>query len=426
MKISIVGAGYVGLCTAVAFASRGHDVTCVDVDESKVNAINSGVMPLYEEGLDEALIHTRKKNLIRAESSIKNTPTADFIFIAVGTPSKHDGDIDLRYVENAAADVAAKIGTYTVVVVKSTVLPETTEKVVIPIIEKHSRKRAGTDFGVCMNPEFLREGRALEDFINPDRIVIGEYDKRSGDRLAELYSGFNTPIIRTNIKTAEMIKYASNAFLATKISFVNEIGNLCKKLGIDVYDVTNAMGLDKRIAPHFLQAGVGFGGSCFRKDVEALTHKSKSVNNEARVLSAVLDVNALQPMKIIDMLGQKLGDFNKKRVAILGLAFKDNTDDVRDSPSISIIRNLVDQGADIVCYDPKAENNMKKLFPQIAYAESAVDAIKNADACLVLTAWKEFGKLKDQDFDSMRQRIIIEGRRVLDRTKVRDFEGVCW
>ena len=402
------------------------DLTCVDVDESKVNAINSGVMPLYEEGLDEALIHTRKKNLIRAESSIKNTPTADFIFIAVGTPSKHDGDIDLRYVENAAADVAAKIGTYTVVVVKSTVLPETTEKVVIPIIEKHSRKRAGTDFGVCMNPEFLREGRALEDFINPDRIVIGEYDKRSGDRLAELYSGFNAPIIRTNIKTAEMIKYASNAFLATKISFVNEIGNLCKKLGIDVYDVTNAMGLDKRIAPHFLQAGGGVCGSCFRKDVEALTHKSKSVNNEARVLSAVLDVNALQPMKIIDMLGQKLGDFNKKRVAILGLAFKDNTDDVRDSPSISIIRNLVDQGADIVCYDPKAENNMKKLFPQIAYAESAVDAIKNADACLVLTAWKEFGKLKDQDFDSMRQRIIIEGRRVLDRTKVRDFEGVCW
>ena len=427
MKIIVVGSGYVGLCTAVGFANLGHDVVCVDIDHEKVRKINNGETPIYEDGLEGMLSQALQKNKLHATTDIDSIKEMDFIFIAVGTPSKEDGDIDLKYIKSASADIANFIRdkNYCTVVVKSTVLPETTEKTVLPILEK-SGKKAGKDFGLCMNPEFLREGKALEDFFNPDRIVIGEYDKKSGDELVKLYSSFNAPLIRTNLKTAELIKYASNAFLATKITFINEIGNMCKNLGIDAYDVADGMGLDKRIGKHFLQAGIGFGGSCFRKDVEALLAKSKEVKSESKILSTILDINKDQPLKIIHLLKKRLPDLEGKTIAVLGLAFKEGTDDIRDAPSIVIISELLKHNCKINSYDPKASNNMRKLYPDINYCRSASDALNESDACLILTGWDEFKKLSYKDFNNMNSKIIIEGRKVLDRNLVTGFEGVSW
>lgn len=423
MKIAIVGSGYVGLCTAAGFASLCHDVTCIDVDKGKIEMINAGKAPIYEEGLDELLRKSIGKTL-KASTNLTGSP--DFIFIAVGTPSKEDGSINLGYIRQAAEDTGNFIKGvgYCVVVVKSTVLPGTTE-LVAGIIERISGKKAGRDFGVCMNPEFLREGQAMEDFFKPDRIVIGQIDKKSGDMLEQLYQNFSSKIIRTDLKTAELIKYASNAFLATKISFINEIGNICKQLGIDAYDVAEGMGLDKRISMHFLQAGVGFGGSCFGKDVSALLHMSKLACAESKILGTILEVNKEQPLRMISLLESKM-EVSGKTVAILGLAFKEDTDDVRDAPSIIIIRKLLEIGCKLRCYDPKGAENMKKIFPNISYFDSAKDALRGVDACLILTGWKEFTKLRDEDFDVMRDKVVIEGRKILDRNKVTLAEGVCW
>ena len=424
MKIAIIGSGYVGLCTAVGFASLGHEVVCIDIDKEKVNKINAGMAPIYEEGLEELLQKSIDKKLIHAVCDTIDVGQLDFIFIAVGTPSK-DGHIDLKYIKEASETARKLIDTrsnFCTVVVKSTVLPEVTKKTIVPILEK-SGKKAGKDFGVCMNPEFLREGRAIQDFFEPDRIVIGEFDKRSGDNLEKLYSNFGSPKIRTNLKTAEIIKYASNAFLATKISFINDIGNLCKKLGIDVYDVAEGMGMDKRIGKHFLQAGIGFGGSCFRKDVEALISKFAETGLDAKMVSAALAVNAGQPLRIVSLLREKM-DVNGKTLAILGLAFKDGTNDVRDAPSIAIISELLKYGCILNCYDPKANEDMKKIFPDLKYFDSARDALRGSDACLLLTEWDEFKKLNEEDFNIMRNKLIIEGRRLLGKNNY--SEGVCW
>lgn len=428
MKISIVGSGYVGLCTAVGFASLGHDVTCVDIDKNKIDKINRGEAPIYEEGLNKLLKKAVKSKKLSATNNLTNADKPDFIFIAVGTPSNADGSINLSYIERASSDIGHFLknqNKYAVVVVKSTVLPGTAEQIVIPAIEKASGKKAGKDFGVCVNPEFLREGRALEDFFKPDRIVIGQQDKKAGDRLRALYRNFKCPVKVTDIKTAELIKYASNAFLATKISFINEIGNMCKPLGIDVNEVAEGMGLDKRISPHFLQAGIGFGGSCFGKDVSALLEKSEEQNSGSRILETVLEVNEAQPLRIVSLLESRI-KLGKKTIAILGLAFKEDTDDIRDAPSIPIIKKLLEAGCKLNCYDPKATENMKKIFPDLNYCLSAKDALKSSDACLVLTGWDEFNSLTDKDFATMKNKIIIEGRRILDRKKVSNFDGVCW
>lgn len=426
MKIVIVGSGYVGLCTAVGFVSLGNDVVCVDMDKEKVDSINKGRATIYEENLDEMLNEAVRTNKLKAVTDIEETGHVDFIFIAVGTPSNKDGSIDLKYIKGAAEAVAGFIKNkgYSVIVVKSTVLPETTEKVIVPILEK-SGKAAGKDFGLCVNPEFLREGMALEDFLKPDRIVIGEYDKKSGDKLEELYANFKCPIKRTNLKTAELIKYASNAFLAAKISFINEIGNMCKKLDIDTYEVADGMGMDKRISPHFLQAGIGFGGSCFGKDVSALLRKSEDLDSKSQLLDTVLSVNARQPLRIVSLLKEKM-DIKNKTIAILGLAFKEGTDDIRDAPSIVIINELLKSGCNLNCYDPKAAENMGKIFPDINYSLSAKDSLKSADACLILTGWDEFKNLSDKDFNVMKNKIIIEGRKILDKNKITDVEGICW
>lgn len=423
MDISIIGTGYVGLCTGVGFALKENRVICVDIDREKVDAINNSIAPIYEKGLEEKLKEVLDKDLFEATTDLDHAiKKSDVTFIAVGTPSDERGSINLEQIESASKQIGEVLknkDSYHVVAVKSTVVPGTTEDVVMPNIG------LGDKVGFCMNPEFLREGFALEDFLNPDRIVIGEHDKKSGDILEELYKNFDAPILRMNIKTAELVKHASNAFLATKISFINEIGNICKKFDIDVYDVAKVMGYDKRISPHFLNAGVGFGGSCLPKDVAAIKNKANEMNENANLLESVIAINKKQKLKIVDLLKEKT-ELKGKKIAILGLAFKPGTDDVRDSVSIDVIRKLQEENADVHAYDPKATANMQKIFPNINYTDNIHEALENADACLILTDWDEFKSLTDNDFSKMNQKIIIEGRRTLDKEKVKDFEGLCW
>ncbi len=424
MKISVVGSGYVGLCTAVGLAMKGHDVTCIDTDRQKVEKINSGRAPFYEAGVEENLRKCISRKRIKASGDFSLIKNTDVTFICVGTPSRSDGNIDLKYIKSSSMAVGKAIRgkRYHLVVVKSTVVPGTTEGVVTPIIEKNSMKRVGS-FGICMNPEFLKEGFALKDFLEPDRIVIGEYDKKSGDILESIYSDFNAPILRTGIKSAELIKYAANAFLASKISLMNEIGNICKKLGIDAYEVARGIGYDKRVGNLFLNAGAGFGGSCFSKDMMALIDKSQRLGYEPAILKEVLNLNRMQRVRMVELLKKRLPKLAGKKIAVLGLAFKPGTDDIRDAVSTDVIRILIEEGCRVSCYDPEAMNNMKKIFPELGYAKSASDALTDADACLVLTEWDEFKSLRDKDFVVMKERIIIEGRKAL---KVSGVEGICW
>jgi len=304
MNISIIGTGYVGLVTAAGFSEKGHKVICVDVVKEKIDMINSGKSPIFEKGLEEVLRKNVGKS-ITATSDLKSAVMdSEVTFICVGTPSKADGSFDRTYVEKATEDTARALSGksgYHTVVFKSTLLPGTTSEKLIPILEKYSEKKAGNDFGVAANPEFLREGIALEDVINPDRIVIGGFDKRSSESLEKLYKDYRCPVIKTDITTAEMIKYSSNAFLATKISFINEIGNICKRKGVNVYDVARGMGLDHRIAPYFLNAGLGWGGSCFPKDLKAIIYEAKDIGYEPRLLDAALAVNKSLPGLLVDL-----------------------------------------------------------------------------------------------------------------------------
>jgi UDPglucose 6-dehydrogenase len=426
MNVSVVGTGYVGLCTGVGLALLGHKVVCVGRDPKKVEDVNSGKPLIYENGLEQSLKETKSnfKATTHLGYAVQNSGV---IFVAVGTPSKQDGSIDLSQIEEASKQIGECLAAekdYKVIVVKSTVLPETTEKIVVPLLEKYSRKKAGKHFGVCMNPEFLREGSALDDFLNPDRIVIGQLDKKSGDVVEQLYRKVRAPKLRTGLRTAEMIKYASNAFLATKISFINELGNICKKLNIDTFAVADGMGLDKRIGHHFLSAGCGFGGSCFGKDVSALIAKARQLGYDAKIMRATMDVNAEQPLIMHKMLKEKLGKLQGKKIVVLGLAFKPGTDDVRDAPSIRLIETLLKENAVVRAYDPKASANMKKIFPEIAYFGSYKDAMKNADACVIATDWNEFKNISKNDIRTMKGEIIIEGRRVLDNFIKK--EGICW
>lgn len=423
-----MGAGYVGLSTGLGFAKKGHSVLCFDVLKETVEKINRKEPTFYEPLIEDALKDAVSKRLLKATGDLdKAVLDSDITFVCVPTPSKKDGSIDTSYIKEVsiALGKAIKKKDYHLVVVKSTVLPETTENVVLPELKKHSGKKCGRDFGLCMNPEFLREGSALTDFIKPDRIVIGEFDKKSGDALETLYKDFGCPIIRTSIKTAEMIKYTSNAFLAAKVSFSNEIGNICKGLGIDVYDVMQGVGLDKRISPHFLNAGIGFGGSCFPKDVSAIISKANALGEPPVIMESVMQTNYKQPMRIIELLKTKT-PLKGKRICVLGLAFKPNTDDIREAPSLVIVGTLLKEGTTINAYDPKAMPRFREKYPQISYFKSAREALRGSEACLILTEWDEFKNLSESDFSLMRNKLIIEGRKVLDPKKVKGFEGVCW
>ncbi len=431
MKVSIIGSGYVGSVSAACFAELGHEVICIDVDEEKVKLINAGRAPIWEEGLDGLLGKHSQKSLIATSDYEYAVQNSDVSFICVGTPSGKDGSIDLSIVKAASASLGAAIGKkghYHVVVVKSTVVPETTEKVVLPILEEFSGKRAGRDFGVAMNPEFLREGKAVYDFMHPDKIVVGAIDERSGFAVAELYRRLDCTVTRTNPRTAEMIKYVNNSFLATKISFANEVGNICKQLGIDTYEVMDAVGTDLRIERRFLNCGAGFGGSCFPKDVRALIGKAKGMGYEPQLLDSVVAVNERQPLKMVELLQRRIGHVRGKRIAVLGLAFKNDTDDIRESRSIPVIAELLRLGADVAAYDPMASGNMRKVFGNITYCENSSEALAGADGCMIMTEWEEFGKL-DSEFEGMADRVVIDGRHMLrpDRLRTRiDYEGICW
>lgn len=422
--VSVIGAGYVGLCTAVGFSSRGFSVVASEVDQAKADKINLGKPPFHEPGLEEKLAASIQSGNLKClvNQTAKAVLETDITFVTVGTPSKPDGSIDLRYIEEAAGEIGVALkqkNTYHLTVVKSTVIPGTTQNVVKPLIERASSKTCGDHYGLCMNPEFLRQGSAFHDTVNADRLVIGSFDRKSGDLLENLYRDFYSsgmpPTIRTTLATAELIKYASNAMLATKISFINTIANVCEKIpGADVKVVASAIGLDKRIGPLFLDAGLGYGGSCFPKDVKALIACSKTLGCNAELLESVENVNHAQPLKAVELCRQQLGSVNGKKIAILGLAFKPDTDDMREARVIPLIEQLLKEEAEVVAYDPVAKETAKAVFGgKIRYATSAVDCIKKADCAIVVTEWPEFRKLSPEDYiKNMKQPVVIDGRRI--------------
>jgi UDPglucose 6-dehydrogenase len=427
-RISIIGAGYVGLSTAVGFASKGYKILIIEQDKQKVALINKGILPFYETGLEELLQEVVKKGSLRCvlncEETILNT---DVTFIAVGTPGLPDGSIDLQYIEKSACEIGESLrkkNKYHLIVIKSTVVPTTTNNVIKPAIEKHSGKQCGAGFGLCVNPEFLVEGAALHDTLNPDRIVIGEYDKKSGAILESLYNDFYgvniPPIIKTNPQNAELIKYANNAFLAMKISFINQIANLCQRIpNADVEVIAGAIGLDKRIGPLFLRAGLGWGGSCFPKDLKALLKSSKSLGASLPLTEATLFINEAQPLKAVQLAEGLLGGLRNKKIAILGLAFKPETDDMRNAVSIRIVEELMRRDAKIVAYDPAAKDTATKVFRnKLECCKSALECINGADCAIAVTEWPEFSKLEPEDFISrMRNPSLIDGRRIYDPKK---------
>ena len=427
-KISFLGMGYVGLCTAVCFANKGFRTIVSTKDPEKIKMVKKGVPPFYEpqlEGLLKKAIKT--KNLTAVIGRKQAILKTDISFITVGTPSQPDGSVDLRLVEEAAKEIGEtlkeKEGSH-LIVVKSTVPPGTTENLVKRNIEKQSGKTCGKHFQLCFNPEFLREGDAVYDTLNPDYIVIGEHDKKSGDILEQVYKQFygkNTPpIVRTNLPTAELVKYANNTFLATKISFINTFANVCEKVpGADVTKIAEAIGKDHRINPYFLNAGLGWGGSCFPKDLKAFIAFSKKLGYNPTLVQATAKANQDQIKFTIQKAKKELKTLKGKKIAILGLAFKPDTDDMREARSIKIINQLLEQGATVTAYDPVATSNAKKtLKERVGYASSAIECLKNTDCAILVTEWEEFKKLEPEDFtQNMRKPILIDGRRICNPEK---------
>jgi UDPglucose 6-dehydrogenase len=423
-KISVIGAGYVGLVTAASIAAIGIPSICVDIDENKVKKINRKESPIYEANLPE-LLEKLVPEKLSATTDIKSAVMkSSATFICVGTPSLIDGRIYL----DSMREVSKQIGIALkfkkekhLVIIKSTVVPETTEKIIIPTIEKFSKKKFGRDFGAVMNPEFLREGTAIMDFLSPDRIVLGSTDKRSVDAAKKIYAWADCPIVECTFKEAEMVKYASNSFLATKISFINEIGNICKKLGIDTNHVADAIGLDPRIGKSFLSSGIGFGGSCFPKDVNAIICKAAEKGYNPRLLRAVLDVNQEQPIHLLSILDKKGLLNSKTKAGILGLTFKAGTDDIRESPALEVIKGLMLRTVPICAYDPKGMDSAKKIFPGIDYKKTAQQVADESTIILILAEWAEFKKV------NFNGKMVIDGKNLLkEGERPRNYEGICW
>ena len=421
-RICVVGTGYVGLCTGLVFAEHGHEVTFVDVDEAKLAAVREGRAPFYEPGVDEMLrrVGARVRTTTRLAEGVK---ASEVTFLCVGTPQGKEGAIDLTYVRNASREVGQALRDAPrghVVVVKSTVVPGTARDVVLPEVQKASGLAPGADFHVVSNPEFLKEGTALEDALRPDRVVVGATEPEAARKVLSLYERLGGERVAVDPTTAEMIKYAANAFLAVKIAFSNEMANACERLGIDWYDVVRGIGPDPRIGPLFLRAGVGFGGSCFPKDVAAIAHRAKEAGAESGLLRAALENNETQPLVAVQMLREELGDLRGKRVALLGLAFKPDTDDVRETRALPILRALRDAGADVACHDPRALGTFAKLAPDAQLAKSVEDALRGADGAVVQTEWKEYQALAPSAFTSlMRSPVVVDGRRTFDPAAMR-------
>lgn len=394
MHIAVIGTGYVGLVTGVCFAEFGIDVTCVDKDTKKINLLKKGKVPFYEPGTEELLLRNLKAGRIHFTTNIADAVDSSLvIFIAVGTPPRGDGSANLQYVEDVAKEIAKHIKSYKVIVTKSTVPVGTGDKI-RQIISKNLKENI--DFDIVSNPEFLREGSGIEDFLRPNRIVVGASSHQAIAIMKDLYRPLyliETPFIITDIKTAELIKYASNAFLATKISYINEIANLCEAVGADIQVIAKAMGLDQRIGPKFLHAGAGFGGSCFPKDTLALLQIAKDKDVALGIIEAVVKANENQRERMIKKINDAMGSLKGKIICMLGLSFKPNTNDIRESPSIFIINSLLKANAKVKAYDPVAMDDAKRIFPKITYCKDTYDAVKGADAVVIVTEWNQFRNL---------------------------------
>ncbi len=447
VKITITGTGFVGLITAAVFADKGFSVVTLDIDQEKVDTVNKGETFFFEPHLPSLIqrVVLKKKTLTATTDIAESIKSSDVTFICVGTPSQEDGSCDLQYIEQSARDIGRAIkekNEYHLVIAKSTIVPGTTRNLIKKTIEEESGMKAGVGFGLCMSPEFLREGQSVHDTVYPDRIVIGEHDKKSGEILEGIFRFLYSEkadeytknweaiyskqvqcpeILRFSLETAECIKYANNSFLATKISFINEFANISERIeGVDINNIAKGIGLDFRINPRFLRAGAGFGGSCFPKDVRAIMKFAKDVDYEPKILKSVIDVNTHQAKRMVELAEEKLETLSGKVVCILGLSFKPETDDMRSAPSIKIVDQLLSKNAKIIAYDPKAMSEAKKeqwIGDKIIYANSIQDALKDSDICMLITEWAEFKSLEPKDFKSMKNPILIDGRRIYEPEK---------
>ncbi|MEA2098269.1 MAG: UDP-glucose/GDP-mannose dehydrogenase family protein [Patescibacteria group bacterium] len=424
-NITIIGTGYVGLVTGVCLAELGNKVTCIDIDKEKIEKLKKGAIPFYEPRLEEmALRNIEEQRLFFETDLIQAMQESEVIFVAVGTPAKENGEANLSYVEKAIKDIGDNLKKYAVVVIKSTVSPGTCRK-----IKKIIESRCASPFNLVSNPEFLREGSAVKDFMKPDRIIVGVENEKAEKIMRELYGPLDAPILITHFESSEMIKYASNAFLATKISFINEIANVCEIVGADVEEIAKGMGLDPRIGKEFLKAGIGYGGSCFPKDVQAL-HQSAGINGyNFCLLKAVIEVNSNQRKLVIKKTEKLLGNLKNKTISVCGLAFKAETDDIRESAAVEIIEFLLGKGVKIRAYDPIANENAKReLSEEIIFCDNFYEAIEGSNALLIATDWNEFKKV---DFEKIKELLkepnIIDGKNIYHPEKMRKmgFNYVC-
>lgn len=422
MRIAVVGTGYVGLVTGVSLSEIGHDVTCIDIDSVKVEKLKKGISPIYEPGLEELM----ERNIREGRLSFTTDYQVGFngkeiIYLAVGTPQAEDGSANLTYIESAAKAIAHNISQDAIVVTKSTV-PVGTNDFIQATINKELSLLLNVE--VISNPEFLREGSAVYDTFNGDRIILGTSSDRAASIMEEVYKPFGIPLYKTDIRSAEMIKYAANTFLATKISFINEIANLCEKVGANVDDVSVGMGLDQRIGNQFLQAGIGYGGSCFPKDTLALVNIADNVDYDLQIVKSAIEVNKKQQLKLIDKLNENIANLEGKKIALLGLSFKPNTDDMRDSPAIPIAHYLAEHGAIISAYDPIAVENAKKELPKtVDYQDTVENCLQGADAAIIVTNWDEIANSKTLEAvrKVMNQPLLLDGRNCFDVNFVENY-----
>ncbi|WP_049927622.1 UDP-glucose 6-dehydrogenase AglM [Halopiger goleimassiliensis] len=437
MNVSIVGSGYVGTTIAACLADLGHGVVNVEIDQEIVDAVNAGETPIHEPGLAERIAEHGGERL-RATTNYDAVLDTDVTFLCLPTPSADDGSLELGPMKagtESLGDALAATSEEHLVVVKSTVLPGTTEEVVGPLLEEASGTAVGDGLELAMNPEFLRMSTAVEDFLAPDKVVVGATSDEAAATLRELYAPIlegetepadGTPdLVETDVREAELIKYANNAFLASKVSLVNELGNVAKEYGADAYEVLEAVGLDDRISERFMRSGLGWGGSCFPKDVDALRAGAREQGYDPELLDAVVAVNDAQPRRLVDLLGEHV-DLEGARIAVLGLSFKPGTDDVRKSRALDVIEHLLERGADPVAYDPVAVENVRETYPdlEVAYADSAEDALDEAEGAVVATDWPAFD---DLSFEGMARRVVVDGRRIdVDADELEVYEGLTW
>ncbi|PCR91543.1 UDP-glucose 6-dehydrogenase AglM [Natrinema ejinorense] len=429
MNVSIVGSGYVGTTVAACLADLGHTVTNVEIDEDIVEAINAGEAPIHESGLAER-IAAHAGTTLRATTNYEDVRETDVTFLCLPTPQSEDGSLDLAIMQAGAESLGRALAEKDddhLVVVKSTVLPGTTEDVVGPILEAESGTEIGDGLELAMNPEFLRMGTAVEDFLEPDKVVFGTASDEAAATLRDLYAPIlergDTDLVETDIREAELIKYANNAFLASKVSLVNELGNIAREYDADAYEVLEAVGLDDRISERFMRSGLGWGGSCFPKDVNALRAGAREQGYDPELLDAVVAVNDEQPRRLVDLLAAHV-DLEGARIAVLGLSFKPGTDDIRKSRALDVIDHLTDRGAVVVAFDPVAIENVRPDYPDIEYADSAAGALEGADGAVVATDWPAFD---DLSFEGMARSVVVDGRRIdLDEDALEVYEGLTW